>query len=145
VDDTTGSLTGLLTEFGALWDIISGPYGFAAQRRPPPSRPLILTAATATALRQLLEHGYDVAKLAAIIREFSGTWEIEHVNPGFRSPPFSMGSTSWNPVWYRCRSGARTAGALAWPTSPGSAFTAASASAAPLTAPQCQVRCRACD
>src|ERR1035438_10114431 len=82
VDDTAGSLADLLTEFGALWDIISGPYGFAAQRRPPPSRPLVFTAATAPALRQLLEHGYDTAKLAAIMREFSGMWEIEHVDPG---------------------------------------------------------------
>jgi|ERR1035438_3113177 hypothetical protein len=82
VDDTMGSLTGLLTEFGALWDIISGLRGFTAQRRPPPSRPVVFTAATAAALRQLLEHGYDTAKLAAIMREFSGTWEIEHVDPG---------------------------------------------------------------
>ena len=82
VEDTTGSLTGLLTEFGALWDIISGPHGFAAQRRPPAARPLVFTTATAPALRQLLEHGYDTAKLAAIMREFSGTWEIEHIDPG---------------------------------------------------------------
>lgn len=82
VEDTTGSLTGLLTEFGALWDIISGPHGFAAQRRPPAARPLVFTTATATALRQLLEHGYDTAELAAIMRQFSGTWEIEHIDPG---------------------------------------------------------------
>jgi hypothetical protein len=29
-----------------------------------------------------LEHGYGTAKLAAIMREFGGTWEIEHIDPG---------------------------------------------------------------
>jgi hypothetical protein len=82
VDNTTRSLTGLLTEFGALWEIISSPHGFTAQRRPAPVRPLVFIAATVPALRALLEHGYDTGKLARIMRDFSSKWEIERIDPG---------------------------------------------------------------
>jgi hypothetical protein len=34
------------------------------------------------ALRELLEHGYDPATLAAVIRDFGGEWQVEHIDPG---------------------------------------------------------------
>jgi hypothetical protein len=34
------------------------------------------------ALRELLEHGYDPAVLAAIIRDYGGEWQVEHIDPG---------------------------------------------------------------
>ena len=34
------------------------------------------------ALRELLEHGYDTGKLAELIRDFGGKWEIERLDPG---------------------------------------------------------------
>ena len=78
----TASLTGLLREFGALWEITKIPQGFTARRRPPPAPPLIFTAATVPALRELLEHGYDTGKLAGVMRDFGGEWEIERLDPG---------------------------------------------------------------
>ncbi|MDX6390453.1 MAG: hypothetical protein QOJ73_1516 [Streptosporangiaceae bacterium] len=34
------------------------------------------------ALRQLLQHGYDTGKLAAIVADFGGYWQVEHLDPG---------------------------------------------------------------
>jgi hypothetical protein len=75
------SLTGLLSDYGALWDITRAPPGYTARRRPRPAPPAVLTAATIPALRELLEHGYDTAALAALTRDFTA-WQIEHVDPG---------------------------------------------------------------
>jgi hypothetical protein len=72
VGNDTASLTGLLGEFGALWEITKTPKGFTARRRPPPAPPLVFTAATVPALRDLLEHGYDTGKLAGVMRDFGG-------------------------------------------------------------------------
>lgn len=58
------------------------PHGYTAQRRPPPAPPLVLTARTVPALRELLQHGYDTGKLAAIVADFGGQWEVEHLDPG---------------------------------------------------------------
>src|ERR1022692_4386311 len=57
--DDAASLTVLLGEFGGLWQISKTPHGYTAQRRPPPAPPLVLTAETVPALRELLQHGYD--------------------------------------------------------------------------------------
>jgi hypothetical protein len=81
-DDTAASLTALLGEFGGLWQISKTPHGYTAQRRPPPAPPLVLTAGTVPALRELLQHGYDTGKLAAIVADFGGQWEVEHLDPG---------------------------------------------------------------
>ena len=32
--------------------------------------------------RELLEHGYDTGKLAGVMRDFGGEWEIERLDPG---------------------------------------------------------------
>jgi hypothetical protein len=76
------SLTGLLRDYGALWEITKTPGGCTARRRPPPAPPTVLTAATVPELRELLEHGYDTGKLAAIMRDYSGPWDIERLDPG---------------------------------------------------------------
>src|ERR1017187_2722877 len=80
--DDAANLTALLGEFGGLWQISRTSHGYTAQRRPPPAPPLVLTAKTVRALRQLLQHGYDAGKLAAIMADFGGQWEVEHLDPG---------------------------------------------------------------
>jgi hypothetical protein len=80
--DDAAILTALLGEFGGLWQISKAPHGYTAQRRPPPAPPLVLTAGTVPALRQLLQHGYDTGKLAAIVADFGGQWQVEHLDPG---------------------------------------------------------------
>ena len=79
--DDAASLTALLGEFGGLWQISTTSHGYTAQRRPPPAPPLVLTAKTVRALRQLLQHGYDAGKLAAIMADFGGQWEVERLDP----------------------------------------------------------------
>jgi hypothetical protein len=79
--DDAASLTALLGEFGGLWQISRTSHGYAAQRRPPPAPPLAFTAGTVPALRQLLRHGYDTGKLAAIMADFGGQWQVEHLDP----------------------------------------------------------------
>ena len=82
-DDDTASLTALLRDYGGpLWEITRTPKGYRAATRPPCPPPLVFTAATVPALRELLEHGYDPAKLAAVISDFGGEWQIEHIDPG---------------------------------------------------------------
>ena len=81
-DDTATSLTVLLGEFGGLWQISKTPHGYTAQRRPPPAPPVVLTAGTVAALRQLLQHGYDTGKLAAIMADFGSQWHVERLDPG---------------------------------------------------------------
>ena len=80
--DEAASLTALLGEFGGLWQISKTPRGYTAQRRPPPAPPLVLTAGTVAALRQLLQHGYNTRKLAAIMADFGSQWELERLDPG---------------------------------------------------------------
>ena len=80
--DDAASLTALLGEFGGLWQISRTSHGFTAQRRPPPAPPVVLTAATVPALRHLLQHGYDTGKLAAIVADFGGQWQLERLGPG---------------------------------------------------------------
>lgn len=53
-----------------------------AVRRPLAAPPAVFTAATVAALRELLEHGYDPAELAAVIRDHGGEWQVEHIDPG---------------------------------------------------------------
>jgi hypothetical protein len=81
-DDDAATLTALLGEFGGLWQISKTPHGYTAQRRPPPAPRLVLTAKTVPALRELLQHGYDTGKLAAIMADFGSQWELEHLDPG---------------------------------------------------------------
>ena len=81
-DAGAASLTGLMRDYGALWNITRTPHGFTAQRRPPPAPPVIFTATSMPVLRALLEHGYDTGKLAAIMRDFGGSWHIEYLDPG---------------------------------------------------------------
>ena len=80
--DDAASLTTLLGEFGGLWQISKTPHGYTAHRRPPPAPPVVLTAGTVAALRELLQHGYDTGKLAAIMAEFGDQWELERLDPG---------------------------------------------------------------
>jgi hypothetical protein len=75
-------LTGLMTEFGAMWQITATPHGYQAQRRPRTPPPVILSAATVTALRELIRHGYDPAALAALMRDLGPGWVIERIDPG---------------------------------------------------------------
>ena len=35
-----------------------------------------------TALRDLLQHGYDTGKFAAIMADFGSQWELERLDPG---------------------------------------------------------------
>jgi hypothetical protein len=81
-DVGAASLTSLMRDYGALWGITRTPHGFTAQRRPPPTPPVIFTATSVPVLRALLEHGYDTGKLAAIMRDFGGSWHIEYLDPG---------------------------------------------------------------
>jgi hypothetical protein len=80
--DDAASLTALLGEFGGLWQISRTSHGYTAQRRPLPAPPLVLTAGTVPALRELLQHGYDTGKLAAIVADLGGQWEVERLDPG---------------------------------------------------------------
>ena len=89
-DDAT-SLTELLCDYGALWDISRSEHGFRAQRRRPPAPPVAFTAPSAAALRPLLEHGYDPAELAAISHAFGSEWHVERVEPGSRWLAVSRG------------------------------------------------------
>jgi hypothetical protein len=77
----TGGLTGLWTEFGALWDITTTEDGYQARRRRTPP-PVTLTAATIPAIRELLTHGYDPAVLAALTRDLGPGWVIKRIDPG---------------------------------------------------------------
>ena len=76
------SFTSLTSDYGALWELTRKPQGFRAQRRPLPAHPVILTAETIPALRELLEHGYDPRVLAAILRDHHASWQIEQLDPG---------------------------------------------------------------
>ena len=80
--DDAASLTALLGEFGGLWQISKTSHGYTAQRRPPPAPPVVLIAETVAALRELLQHGYDTGKLAAIMADFGSQWEVERLDPG---------------------------------------------------------------
>jgi hypothetical protein len=80
--DDAASLTAVLAEFGGLWQISKTSDGYRAQRRPPPAPRIVLTAGTVPALRELLQHGYDTGKLAAIVADFGGQWEVERLDPG---------------------------------------------------------------
>jgi hypothetical protein len=80
--DDAASLTALLHDYGLLCDITRTPEGYRAVRRPPPTPQVAFTAATVPALRELLEHGYDPVKLAAVISDFGSQWQIEHIDPG---------------------------------------------------------------
>lgn len=82
MSDEATSLTELLCDYGALWDISRSGRSFRAQRRRPPVPPVAFTAPSAAALRPLLEHGYDPAELAAISHAFAGEWHVERVEPG---------------------------------------------------------------
>jgi hypothetical protein len=79
---SAADLTALFTEFGGLWEITRTPDGYQARRRPLPVFPLVLTAETVPALRELLKHGYDTAELAALQRDFAAGWDIEHLDSG---------------------------------------------------------------
>jgi hypothetical protein len=81
-DDDATSLTELLCDYGALWDISRSGHGLRAQRRRPPAPLVTFTAPSAAALRLLLEHGYDPAELAAISQAFGSEWHVERVEPG---------------------------------------------------------------
>jgi hypothetical protein len=76
------SFTSLISDYGGLWELTRKPRGFRAQRRPLPAHPVILTAETVPALRELLEHGYDPRVLAAIFRDHHAAWQIEQLDPG---------------------------------------------------------------
>ena len=80
-DDAT-SLTELLCDYGALWEISRSGRGFRAQRRRLPTPPMVFTAPSVAALRPLLAHGYDPAELATISQAFGGEWQVEHIHPG---------------------------------------------------------------
>jgi hypothetical protein len=76
------SLTGLLHDYGALWNINRTPDGYTARRQPQHIPPAILAADTIPALREQLEHGYDPATLAGITRDYGTGWHIGHIDPG---------------------------------------------------------------
>ena len=80
--DDAADLTALLCDFGGLWTITRTPNGYTAQRRRAPAPPVVFTAETVGALRALLEHGYDTAKFAGVLRDFGSEWEIERLDPG---------------------------------------------------------------
>ena len=79
--DDAADLTALLCGYGGLWQITKTPDGYRAQRRPRAMPPAAFTAHTVPALRELLQHGYDTAKLAELLRDF-GQWEIERLDLG---------------------------------------------------------------
>jgi hypothetical protein len=78
----TGNLTGLLCDYGALWDINRTADGYTARRRPRHIPPAVLRADTIPALREQLENGYDPATLTAITRDYGTGWHIGHIDPG---------------------------------------------------------------
>ena len=80
--DDAASLTALLYHYGTLWQITKTPHGYRAQCRPAPCPPVVFTAPTMPALRQLLHHGYDTGKLADLLRDFAAGWDIEDLDPG---------------------------------------------------------------
>jgi hypothetical protein len=81
--DDAASLTALMSDYGGpLCEITKTPKGYRAIRRHRPAPPLVFTATTVPALRELLEHGYDPAKLETAIRDFGGEWQVEHLPPG---------------------------------------------------------------
>ena len=81
--DDAASLTALLREYGGpLCEITRTPQGYKAIRRYPHAAAVVFTAATVPALREMLEHGYDPAQLAAVISDFGGEWQVEHIDPG---------------------------------------------------------------
>ena len=81
-DDDAANLTALLHDYGGpLCEITRTPKGYRAVTRSPTPPPVVFTAVTVPALRELLEHGYDPAQLAAIISDF-GQCQIEHIDPG---------------------------------------------------------------
>jgi hypothetical protein len=83
IGDDAVSLTALLRDYGGpLCEITRTPQGYRAARRRPSAPPVIFTAATVPALRELLEHGYDPAKLVAVVHDFGGEWQVEHIDPG---------------------------------------------------------------
>ena len=82
-DDDAANLTALLHDYGGpLCEITRTPKGYRAATRSPSASPVVFTAATVPALRELLEHGYDPATLAAVISDYGGDWQIEHIDPG---------------------------------------------------------------
>ncbi len=81
--DDAASLAALLSDYGGpLCEITKTPQGYRAIRRSLPASPLVFTATTVPALRELLEHGYDPTALAAVIRDFGGEWQVERIDPG---------------------------------------------------------------
>jgi hypothetical protein len=82
MDDDATSLTELLCDYGALWEISRSGRGFRAQRRRLPAPPVVFTAPSVAALRRLLAHGYDPAELATISHAFGGEWQVERIHPG---------------------------------------------------------------
>jgi hypothetical protein len=79
-DDDAASLTALLRDYGGLWEISRTPKGVTAQQRRSPAPPVVFTAPTVGALRGLLEHSYDPAEFAAVIRDYGGEWQVEHID-----------------------------------------------------------------
>lgn len=94
MSDDAASLTGLLCDYGALWEISRTAQGFRAQRRPPPAPPVAFTAPSVAALRPLLEHGYDTAVLGEIQRAFGSLWQVERIDPGSAWLAVSRGGTA---------------------------------------------------
>jgi hypothetical protein len=81
--DDAVSLTALLRDYGGpLCEITRTPQGYRAATRSPSASPVVFTAATVPALRELLEHGYDPATLAAVISDFGGEWQVERIDLG---------------------------------------------------------------
>ena len=80
--DDAASLTALTSDYGQLWEIGRTPKGVRAQQRRSPAPPVVFTAPTVAALRELLEHGYDPATLAAVIRDYGDQGQVEHIDPG---------------------------------------------------------------
>jgi hypothetical protein len=81
--DDAASLTALLREYGGpLCEITRTPQGYKAIRRYPHAAAVVFTAATVPDLREMLEHGYDPAELAAVTHDFGGEWQVQHLPPG---------------------------------------------------------------
>jgi len=81
--DDAASLTALLRDYGGpLCEITKTPQGYRAARRPLPAPPLVFTATTVPALREMPEHGHDPARLAAVIRDFGDERQAGHIDPG---------------------------------------------------------------
>ena len=81
MNDDAASLTELLRDYGALWEISRSGPGFRARRRRAPAPPVVFTAPSVPALRLLLEHGYDPGQLAGITQDFGSDWQVEHIDP----------------------------------------------------------------